>query len=183
MKLMTTKEAAAHLGVGTTTIKRWSDEGVLSCVRTAGGHRRYRQADVLALQQDEANENSLTLAERLPTMSEEQLDSLPHGVIELDDAGLVLQYNATESEFSGVSKVEAVGRHFFASVAPCTNNSLVHGRFREGVRTGTLDVRLFYTFSYRLELINVILRLYRDPGSQTNWVIIDTGRQIARRIR
>jgi excisionase family DNA binding protein len=39
--LLSTAEAARLAGVGTTSIKRWSDEGVLECVKTAGGHRRF----------------------------------------------------------------------------------------------------------------------------------------------
>jgi MerR family transcriptional regulator, light-induced transcriptional regulator len=46
--LVTTREAAAILGVGTTSIKRWADRGQLPCVRTAGGHRRFSRAAVLA---------------------------------------------------------------------------------------------------------------------------------------
>jgi excisionase family DNA binding protein len=48
-KLLSTNEAAAILGVGTTSIKRWADDGVLACVRTAGGHRRYERSAVIAL--------------------------------------------------------------------------------------------------------------------------------------
>ena len=183
MKLLTTREAAARLGVGTTTIKRWSDEGVLHCVRTAGGHRRYRQSDVLALQQAESGAGTVSFAHRLPTLSPEELDTVPHGVIQLADDGTVIQYNRTESTFSGFDKVEVIGRHFFGQVAPCTNNSLVYGRFKEGVRTGKLDVRLFYTFCYNLDLVNVVLRLYRDEATGTNWLIVDTGQQMATRVR
>lgn len=34
------------LAVGPSSVKRWADEGVLACVRTAGGHRRFRKLDV-----------------------------------------------------------------------------------------------------------------------------------------
>ncbi len=44
--LFTTKELAAMLQVGTTTIKRWTDEGNLRCFRTPGGHRKVRAEDV-----------------------------------------------------------------------------------------------------------------------------------------
>lgn len=42
-------EAAAALGVHIDTIKRWTREGKIEARRTAGGHRRYRRADVEAL--------------------------------------------------------------------------------------------------------------------------------------
>lgn len=43
------------LGVGSTTIKRWADDGYLPYYRTAGGHRRFRESAVrqLALGDDE----------------------------------------------------------------------------------------------------------------------------------
>jgi diguanylate cyclase (GGDEF)-like protein/excisionase family DNA binding protein len=41
-------EAARLLGISTTTLRRWSDTGQLACYRSAGGHRRYRRADVEA---------------------------------------------------------------------------------------------------------------------------------------
>lgn len=39
--LLTTREVAKMLGVGTTSIKRWADSGLLRCVKTPGGHRRF----------------------------------------------------------------------------------------------------------------------------------------------
>ena len=43
---LTSTEAARLLGVSAATIKRWSDDGVISTVRTPGGHRRFRRLDV-----------------------------------------------------------------------------------------------------------------------------------------
>ncbi len=43
---MTTTEAARLLGVGPSTVKRWADDGLLTCVRTVGGHRRFISGDV-----------------------------------------------------------------------------------------------------------------------------------------
>lgn len=51
--LLTSTEAAMLTGVGTTAIKRWSDSGALPCVRTAGGHRRFRVEDVERLMRRE----------------------------------------------------------------------------------------------------------------------------------
>jgi MerR family transcriptional regulator, light-induced transcriptional regulator len=44
--LMTTVDVGRLAGVGPTAVKRWADEGLLPCVRTAGGHRRFPRADV-----------------------------------------------------------------------------------------------------------------------------------------
>ena len=35
------QEVAKILGVNVSTIKRWTDEGKLTCIKTAGGHRPY----------------------------------------------------------------------------------------------------------------------------------------------
>jgi excisionase family DNA binding protein len=49
--LLTPREVADILGVSAVTVGRWARTGVLEpSVRTPGGHRRYRRADVLAFQ-------------------------------------------------------------------------------------------------------------------------------------
>jgi len=51
--------------VGTTSIKRWADAGVLACVKTPGGHRRFARAAVEAMrgmELDELDSGDLWLA-------------------------------------------------------------------------------------------------------------------------
>jgi excisionase family DNA binding protein len=43
---LSTADAAALLGVGATSVKRWADLGLLRCVRTAGNHRRFTPDEV-----------------------------------------------------------------------------------------------------------------------------------------
>ena len=40
---VSTAKAAQLLEVGSSTVKRWADDGLLPCIRTAGGHRRFRR--------------------------------------------------------------------------------------------------------------------------------------------
>jgi len=42
-------EAAAALGVSHNTLRHWSDEGLVRCYRSPGGHRRYQRSDIDAL--------------------------------------------------------------------------------------------------------------------------------------
>ena len=48
-QLLTPKEAAAMLRVEPQTVTRWARVGKLSSIRTLGGHRRFREAEVLQL--------------------------------------------------------------------------------------------------------------------------------------
>ena len=45
-KLLTIRQAAARLGVHPLTLRNWSEKGTIPCLRTPGGHRRYRVADL-----------------------------------------------------------------------------------------------------------------------------------------
>jgi excisionase family DNA binding protein len=48
-RLMTPAEVAARFRVCGSTVTCWADRGLLTSVRTLGGHRRYREAEILAL--------------------------------------------------------------------------------------------------------------------------------------
>lgn len=45
-RFYSTADLARVCGVSISTIKRWTDSGILRCVRTPGGHRKYRVQDV-----------------------------------------------------------------------------------------------------------------------------------------
>ena len=45
--LMTPKEVAQRFHVNPKTVSRWAKAGKLTAIRTLGGHRRYRESEVL----------------------------------------------------------------------------------------------------------------------------------------
>lgn len=47
--LLTPAEVASMFRVDAKTVTRWAKAGKLSVIRTLGGHRRYREAEVRAL--------------------------------------------------------------------------------------------------------------------------------------
>jgi len=47
--LLTPAEVAAMFRVDPKTVTRWAKAGKLSAIRTLGGHRRYREAEVKEL--------------------------------------------------------------------------------------------------------------------------------------
>jgi excisionase family DNA binding protein len=59
---LTSKEAARLLGVSEASVKRWADSGILPTVKTAGGHRRFRPADVAVFRRKNLQETGRTAA-------------------------------------------------------------------------------------------------------------------------
>ena len=47
--LLTPYEVASLFRVDPKTVTRWAKAGKLTAIRTLGGHRRYRQSEVLGL--------------------------------------------------------------------------------------------------------------------------------------
>lgn len=45
-ELLTSTQVAELLGVAPASVKRWADAGLLRCVKTAGGHRRFTHEEV-----------------------------------------------------------------------------------------------------------------------------------------
>ena len=52
------------------------------------------------------------LVQSIDGFTELELDALPHGAIQLDSNGIILQYNSYESELANISKIpdESVGK-------------------------------------------------------------------------
>ena len=104
--LLSTRDAAAYLGVGTTSIKRWADDGVLPCVRTVGGHRRFRVSDIQRLGDpsgaDVSAANRFGLPYSLENMTRAEIDALEVGVIQLSDDGSILLFSKAESRLTGL---------------------------------------------------------------------------------
>lgn len=47
-RYMTPGEAARYLHVSPKTINRWANQGLLPCIVTLGGHRRFLRTDIEA---------------------------------------------------------------------------------------------------------------------------------------
>lgn len=52
-KLLTPSEVAKLFAVDPKTVARWAKAGKLSCIRTPGGHRRYREAMIRVLLEEQ----------------------------------------------------------------------------------------------------------------------------------
>ena len=109
---------------------------------------------------------------RLHEMPRAELDALPVGVIQVDDAGVILQFNRVEGDMTGFRAEDVEGKNLFFELAPCMNNGLVYGKFRAGVDAGSLDHEVLYALTYRMRPVLTQIRLWRDPATATNWVLL-----------
>jgi len=99
-KLITVTKAAYQLGVTKKTLQEWDRSGKLIALRTAGGHRRYRQSDIEKLQgieQEESDKNRVVVYARVSSQDQKQKGDLDRQKARL------LEYCATKGY-----KVEAV---------------------------------------------------------------------------
>lgn len=115
-----------------------------------------------------------SVLEQADVLSNEELDSLPMGMIQLDREGKVLKFNQTESELARVAQSEAVGKSFFDEVAPCTKVQTFYGRFLEGVENRKLQTVFDYVFRFRDgRQKNVVISMFYSATTETVWVCVE----------
>jgi photoactive yellow protein len=111
--------------------------------------------------------------ERADVLTEDELDSLPVGMIQLHPDGTVLKFNQTESSLARVDKGDAIGKSFFDEVAPCTKVQEFHGKFVEGVANRNLHTVFPYQFRFRDgREKNVVISMFYSATTETVWVLV-----------
>jgi photoactive yellow protein len=110
--------------------------------------------------------------EKLSKMTRQELDQLDFGAVKIDATGKVIMYNKYESDLAGVAPAVAEGKNFFTEVAPCTNNRLFLGKFKQGVTAKNLDSAFNYTFTYKMKPTNVVIHLLHIPADNSNWILV-----------
>lgn len=110
----------------------------------------------------------------LDTLTQDELDELPVGVIQLDRDGTVLQYNETESSLARFSRADVVGRNFFREIAPCTAVRDFQGRFEQGVEAESLDTTFGYRFRFPDDRTkDVTITMSYRPHTEVVWVVVE----------
>jgi photoactive yellow protein len=99
------------------------------------------------------------------------IDSLPTGVIQLDLAGRIVQYNQAESQKTGRKPANVIGRSFF-EVAPCLRVQEFHQRFLDAVATKSLDVEFNATFDLPGSP-NVKIFMFYGKQTNTIWCLVE----------
>jgi len=107
---------------------------------------------------------------QLNDLEHAQLDALEFGVVRMNPDGIVLAYNQGESQITGVEPNQAIGKHFFTQVAPCTDNFMVSARYQED----SLDEEINYIFTKVTTPTRVRLRMLRDASRPYQYLLVKT---------
>jgi photoactive yellow protein len=102
-------------------------------------------------------------------LSEQELGSISFGVIQVDETGRILIFNAAESSIAGIARKAALGKNFFTEVAICTNESGFRGRFEAGVKAGTLDI-LFEWHLAGENMPRVVVHITKAARGNRYWI-------------
>lgn len=113
--------------------------------------------------------DSSDLLDQLESASFDQFDDVPFGLIVMDRSGVVTAYNRVESAQTGISPAKVLGRNFFESVGPCTNNYLVSQRYRD---EPDLDETIDFIFTLRMDPTPVRLRMMAREGSERQYLAV-----------
>lgn len=107
--------------------------------------------------------------DRVESLSEQELDGLWFGAIQLDANGKILKNNEYESKLAGISKVPAIGSSFSPKIAPCTHVKAFHGRFLAEVAKKALHAKFRYHFSFKKSPRDVsVTPRYVSPLAQSS---------------
>ncbi len=109
------------------------------------------------------NFDDSNILSQLEAANEAQLDGESFGIVKMDHSGKVIEYNASQSKFTGMSKGNVKGKHFFSEVAPCTNNFMVSQKYDGNAQ---LDESVDYTFTLKMQPTPVKLRLLKNDKHQ-----------------
>lgn len=112
------------------------------------------------------------LQNAMANISDEEVNNLMYGAIELDAEGTILRYNQAETELTGRKAEDVIGRNFFNDVAPCTRSNEFSGRFFEGVKTGEFNAAFEYLFDHEMEPTKVRIIMIRSAAKDTYWLLI-----------
>lgn len=113
-----------------------------------------------------------SVLKNVDALPENELDSLPFGMIQLDEHGKILKFNRTEANLARIERERQIGRNFFDDLAPCTKVREFYGRFREGVEQRRLYETFGFVFKFDHGWRNVAITLMYSEGTRSVWVLV-----------
>jgi len=110
------------------------------------------------------------LTSEIDGLTEDQIDGLPFGAIQLDTSGKILTYNMYEAGMAGLDRGGVIGKNFFIDVAPCTAVQEFYGRFQRGVRMRVLHENFRYHFAFKHKPVDVTITFFYSLITNSVWV-------------
>lgn len=108
----------------------------------------------------------------LGSLTEEQFDTLPFGVVQLDEGGRIILYNQAEETIARRTREEVYSKHFFEEVAPCTHVSDFYGRW-ERLKQGEEGDHQVFSFRFLFPWGTKDVRIRMVLGSNgSSWLLI-----------
>lgn len=106
------------------------------------------------------------------SLTDQEVDRLPFGLIGLDREGVVRHYNAFEMERAGLDRAAVLGADFFGAVAPCTRDTVVEETFRSLLDSGggNADFEFLFRFNSGHRLVRI--RMIVDPAQETQLLMV-----------
>lgn len=113
--------------------------------------------------------------QKIDERTDQELDTLPYGVIALDEDGTILRYNLYEAQFARLDRNQVLGRDFFNEVARCTRGDSFEGQFRRGVNSGLTGsfAQFSYVFDFQFGAQEVQVEMIRPAGVPRYYLLIN----------
>jgi photoactive yellow protein len=94
--------------------------------------------------------DSINLAEILDQLSDDEINALPFGVIQIGSDGTVKKYSKTEAEQSGygAQRKPPIGLDFFTQLAPCMNTVTFRDHIEKAAKQGKVDIECGHIGDY-----------------------------------
>jgi len=94
------------------------------------------------------------------------LRSLPFGLLELDETGIVTGFSPVNERYSEIQARDIIGRDFFKEIVPFEESKETGEKFRSFMESNDSHVRLFFTFTSEQGDISVQLALAYLPEKE-----------------
>lgn len=108
----------------------------------------------------------------LDRLTDEELDALPYGIVQLDADGRVVSYNRAEADDTGFTLQRPIGRDYFSDVAPSAFVVEIFGRYVEAFTSRHLDETFRFTFIHHMMPRTVQIRMFYSARTRTIWLFI-----------
>jgi len=110
------------------------------------------------------------LVEQIETLSQDELDHLPFGVILIDHEGTILFYSTTEARQSGYGQ-NPIGQNLFA-ISACMDVDDFRGRIERAMEEGEVDLEFGWVGDYADPDRDLRIRVLSAKGRTGVWIFV-----------